>query len=425
MTTTNQQVSETLPVNVERMPQVPMISAQSIKERAANIQQIIDDVMEEGYHYGPAYKGSSKKVLLKPGAETLQMTFQLDIEYTIETDKMGPHREHTVHAIVYHYPTGQRLGSGVGSCSTLESKYRWRKKGKTCPECKKEGAIIKGKQEYGGGWLCFNKKGGCGAKFKDGDKEIEGQSEGRIENPDIADEYNTVLKMGKKRAMIDAVLNVTGVSYLFTQDLDEQPDYRTQIEQGNNGNNAPNQQSQPQNRQSGKRPNNKSANKKQPTEIDKIKKQLEKLAYEIDDPGKRSNILKYIKKASKKEKLSELGNKLALYKQIKEKLIDLSKNNQISNGDLETYWDAMEQCTTVKDYEDLKDLIKEELLNSNDESEPESESVPAHRKKRTGKQTRSAVDEAVNTTASYASDEDIPDPDKHKEYENDQDLPFK
>lgn len=31
-----------------------------------------------------------------------------------------------------------------------------------CPECGKSKAVIKGKEEYGGGWLCFKKKGGCG-----------------------------------------------------------------------------------------------------------------------------------------------------------------------------------------------------------------------------------------------------------------------
>ena len=34
-----------------------------------------------------------------------------------------------------------------------------------CPSCGKAGAIIKGKDEYGGGWVCFIKKKGCGAKF--------------------------------------------------------------------------------------------------------------------------------------------------------------------------------------------------------------------------------------------------------------------
>ncbi|KKN79618.1 hypothetical protein LCGC14_0338220 [marine sediment metagenome] len=33
-----------------------------------------------------------------------------------------------------------------------------------CPQCGQP-AIIKGKEEYGGGWLCWKKEGGCGAKF--------------------------------------------------------------------------------------------------------------------------------------------------------------------------------------------------------------------------------------------------------------------
>jgi hypothetical protein len=54
--------------------------------------------------------------------------------------------------------------------------------------------IIKGKEEYGGGWICYNKKGGCGQKFADDDDAIIGQIVGRIENDDPADQYNTVLK---------------------------------------------------------------------------------------------------------------------------------------------------------------------------------------------------------------------------------------
>ncbi len=50
-----------------------------------------------------------------------------------------------------------------------------------CPQCGKE-AIIKGKEEYGGGWLCFKKKGGCGAKFDDADTKITSQSVGRVAN---------------------------------------------------------------------------------------------------------------------------------------------------------------------------------------------------------------------------------------------------
>ena len=49
-----------------------------------------------------------------------------------------------------------------------------------CPKCGKS-AIIKGKAEYGGGWLCFGKKGGCGAKFTDAEWEAAGDTQ--VVNP--------------------------------------------------------------------------------------------------------------------------------------------------------------------------------------------------------------------------------------------------
>jgi hypothetical protein len=71
--------------------------------------------------------------------------------------------------------------------------------------------------------LCFAKKGGCNSKWKDGAKEIEDQNTDRMENPDPADQYNTVLKMAKKRAQVDATLTAVGASDLLTQDLEDLP----------------------------------------------------------------------------------------------------------------------------------------------------------------------------------------------------------
>jgi len=48
---------------------------------------------------------------------------------------------------------------------------------KVCPECGKQ-TVIKGKAEYGGGWLCWKKKGGCGAKFDEYDQHFTGESGG-------------------------------------------------------------------------------------------------------------------------------------------------------------------------------------------------------------------------------------------------------
>lgn len=67
---------------------------------------------------------------------------------------------------------------------------------------------------------CFQKKDGCGAKFKDGDKSIEGQSVGQIENPDLADKWNTIVQMAQKRAYVKSTLVATAASEFFTQDDD-------------------------------------------------------------------------------------------------------------------------------------------------------------------------------------------------------------
>lgn len=102
----------------------------------------------------------------------------------------------------------------------MESKWRFRKAEQKCPSCGKE-TIIKGKKDYGGGWLCYGKKGGCGAKFKDGDPAIENQNMGRVEHDNPADYYNTCLKMAKKRALVDAILTATAASDIFTQDVED------------------------------------------------------------------------------------------------------------------------------------------------------------------------------------------------------------
>ena len=123
---------------------------------------------------------------------------------------------------LYHIPTGNRMGSGMGSCSTKESKYAYRQAKRVCPACGKD-AIVRGKPEYGGGWLCFKKKDGCGSKFAENDALITSQPVGRVPNPDLHDVHNTILKMANKRALVAAVLNVTAASDLLTQDLEDAP----------------------------------------------------------------------------------------------------------------------------------------------------------------------------------------------------------
>ena len=197
------------------------LTAADIKAQVQLIQEVLQAVMQEGHHYG-VIPGTTKPTLLKPGAEKLAVTFRLApiIKKEEQRDLPNGHREHKVIIELIHIPTGKSYGEGIGICSTMESRYRWRNADLACPQCGKS-AIIKGKAEYGGGWVCFQRKGGCGAKFSDKDPQITGQAVGKTETPDIADSFNTIVKMAKKRALIDGVLTATAASDFFTQDLEE------------------------------------------------------------------------------------------------------------------------------------------------------------------------------------------------------------
>ncbi len=184
------------------------------------VQDVMHAVMKPEEHYG-VIPGTKKPSLYKAGAEKLGMTFRLSPEFIItEKELMGGHREYAITCKLSSIQTGSFIASGVGTCSTMETKYRYRDSKRKCPACGQE-SIIKGKDEWGGGWVCYKKQGGCNAKYADGDKAIEGQPVGRIENPDIADTYNTVLKMAKKRAHVDAILTATAASDIFTQDVED------------------------------------------------------------------------------------------------------------------------------------------------------------------------------------------------------------
>lgn len=197
----------------------PQADASQLVARLSTIRDAMQTAMVEDVDYGKI-PGTDKPTLYKPGAEKLAVLFQLDVQYENEERWNDDHLTVFSHATVFHQPTGLRLGAGEGVCSTREKKYGKRKAQRECPECGKP-AIIKGKQEYGGGWVCFKKKDGCGAKFGDDDQRIASQQVGEVDNPDLPDAWNTVVKMAKKRALVDAVLVTTSASALFTQDAED------------------------------------------------------------------------------------------------------------------------------------------------------------------------------------------------------------
>ncbi len=154
------------------------LTLRQVADRVNLVHDVLQKVMKKGTHYGTVPGCGAKMVLLKPGADVLAMTFRLVPQFAVtRSDLPGGHREYDVTCSMFS-GGGVMLGQGVGSASTMEKKYRYR-------------------------------------------KDMDGK---RAENEDIADVYNTVLKIAKKRAHIDATLTVTGAADLFTQDLIDEDD---------------------------------------------------------------------------------------------------------------------------------------------------------------------------------------------------------
>lgn len=202
------------------------VSPEALKRQVQAIQLCMREVMHENVHYGKIPGCGIKPALFKPGAEKICLLFRLVPKFRFDERQLpNDHMEIVVTSILEDL-TGRVVGEGIGSCSTREAKYRWRNSERLCPNCQ-QATIIKSKDfktKNVNGWLCYEKKGGCGEKFPLGDNDIEGQKVGKTENPDIADQYNTVRKMAKKRALVDVVISATAASDIFTQQITDEPE---------------------------------------------------------------------------------------------------------------------------------------------------------------------------------------------------------
>jgi hypothetical protein len=211
---------------------LPVMSMQVAVERRKVIVEAVQSLMKPGMDgdYG-IIPGTPKPTLLQPGADKLNNLFGLVPRYIVtekELDWTGERHggePFFFYEVKCHLFRGDFLmGEGDGSANSWESKHRYRKAERTCPHCGAP-AIIKGKTEFGGGFICFAKKGGCGAKFKDRDPAIEEQVVGNVPNPNIADLVNSIRKIANKRAKIAATLNATSAHEFFGQDLEDIPDF--------------------------------------------------------------------------------------------------------------------------------------------------------------------------------------------------------
>lgn len=191
----------------------PSFSAMEMKNRLDGMVQKLDlmqeffqKVMIKGQDYG-TIPGTPKPTLLKPGAEKLNELYNYaptvkDINE--EKDMYNGFYRARVEIAIVERRSGTTVAEGVGEANSYEGRYRWRwvYEKDLPPGISADSCVFK---EYKGQHGPYRKY--------------------RIENDDMFSMWNTVLKMAKKRALVDATLSATRSAGIFTQDAEEMEEW--------------------------------------------------------------------------------------------------------------------------------------------------------------------------------------------------------
>lgn len=180
---------------------VEIDSIANTMNKIAQMQAVVQKTLKNGQDYGEV-PGTNKPTLLKPGGEKICMLFGLNPEYdflqTVE-DYDKEFFSYNIRCTLYR--NGQAVAQGVGSCNSKEKKYRFINV-----------------DEVPNGYIGYQEE--ITDKY--------GRIKYKINNPDVCSLVNTILKMAKKRAFIDAVLQVASLSEVFTQDLEDMKEFMQQ-----------------------------------------------------------------------------------------------------------------------------------------------------------------------------------------------------
>jgi hypothetical protein len=154
------------------------------KETIEQAEKLVASVLEPEIDFG-LHPGTNSIAVKDSGAAKIYNGFNTFPEHVIlhitEKDDLI---SYLVQAKLVHRISGAVVGSGVGACSTMESKYAYR--------------WVRNPEEYG-----FDRKS---LRY---DKE---RKKWRITNPEIEDLGNTILKMASKRSELDAANSLPGVA---------------------------------------------------------------------------------------------------------------------------------------------------------------------------------------------------------------------
>jgi len=168
-------------------------------------QAIVHQNLVANQDYG-IIPGTMKPTLLKPGAEKIAKLLGLSDQYEIvdrQEEWEKPFFRYLIKCKLIHVASQSLISEGLGECNSMESKYRWRwVSERDLPQGIDKIKLVTQERtaKTGGHWTVF-----------------------RFENDDIYAQVNTILKMAKKRALVDAALSAGRLSNVFTQDIEDLP----------------------------------------------------------------------------------------------------------------------------------------------------------------------------------------------------------
>ncbi|MDA3730033.1 hypothetical protein PBV87_00710 [Niameybacter massiliensis] len=198
-------------IMIQHQSQLSLIDSLDIQavtqtmQKIGTFQSIVQQALKQEHDYG-IIPGTNKPTLLKPGGEKICMMMGINPEYDF-LDKIEDYQKgffaYNIKCTLKKLD--MNVAQGVGSCNSYEKKYRWVNVD-TLPDGVDPTTVENVTDKYGR------------HKYK-------------IPNPNVCDLANTILKMAKKRAFIDAVLQVASLSDVFTQDLEDMKEFLQQEQQ--------------------------------------------------------------------------------------------------------------------------------------------------------------------------------------------------
>lgn len=191
---------------------MPTLDIEQVVAQVQLIQEVMSRVMKSGTHFGIIPGTGNRPTLYKPGAEKLLSTFRIAVKPLItdlsDMEAEPPLIRYRVECECTHQTTGLFLGTGIGECSSEEDKYAWRNS--FCDEEWNETPAALRATKWQKQKVKVDKRT---------TQEVMVRSLKIHTNP--YNQANTVLKMAKKRAEVDATLTILAASDIFAQDLED------------------------------------------------------------------------------------------------------------------------------------------------------------------------------------------------------------